>query len=96
MITKRGEIKKSLQKKGFVEEKRAKHIQYRFYYKNRRTKIYTFVSRGAESKDISRSILSQMAEQCRVSNENFQKLIDCSLSDAEYVKLVSHLMPRCG
>lgn len=94
MITKRGEIKKSLQKKGSVEESGAKHIQYRFYHKNKRTKIYTFVSRGSESKDISRSIFSQMAEQCRVSSKNFHKLIDCSLSEAEYIKLVSHLLPR--
>ena len=94
MTLKRRKIRKALQRKGFVEERKTKHIAYRFYYRNARTDIATLVSRGSDSIDLSSSLLSQMAEQCGVSNENFRGLIDCSLSEAEYIQLVGHLLPE--
>ena len=62
MTLKRGAIRKSLVKKGFVEEK-TKHLRYRYFCKDIRTRIYTTVSRGSDNYDISDSQLSEMAKQ---------------------------------
>lgn len=94
MTLKRGKIRKALLRKGFVEERKTKHIAYRFYYRNARTDLATLVSRGSNSVELSRTLLSQMARQCGVSNEHFRGLIDCSLSEAEYIQLVGHLLPK--
>lgn len=88
MTLKRGRIRKGLLRKGFVEEIKTKHLRYRFYYKDVRTRLHTTVSRGSDNYDISDFLLSQMAKQCRLSVSDFRKLIECSISEKGYYDLV--------
>lgn len=88
MTLKRGRIRKSLLRKGFVEESKTKHLRYRFYYKDFRTSLCTTVSRGSDNYNISDYLLSQMARQCRLSVGDFRKLIECSISENGYYAIV--------
>ena len=88
MTLKRGAIRKSLVKKGFIEEKKTKHLRYRYFHKDIRTRIHTTVSRGSDNYDISDSLLSEMAKQIHLSVSDFRKLIECSISEHDYYNLV--------
>lgn len=94
MTFNRRKIKSGLLKKGFIQERKTKHLQYRFYFRNRRTGIHTTVSRGGKNAEISSKLFSSMANQCCVSVENFRKLIDCSLSEKDYIELVGEYLPK--
>ena len=88
MTLKRGTIRRSLIKKGFVEETKTKHVRYRFYYRDIRTRVCTTVSRGSDNYDISNELVSEMANQCHLSVSDFRDLVKCSLSENDYFNLV--------
>ena len=97
MTLKRGKIRRGLLKKGFIEEHKKKHIRYRFYFQIQRTRINTTVSRGSDGVDISVTLFSKMAQQCYIPVSEFRKLIECSLSEKDYIKLVKEYLPEmCG
>lgn len=88
MTLKRKAIRKSLLKKGFVEKKKTKHVFYQLYHGGFNTGIQTFVSRGSDNIDISGSLEADMARQCRISIDDFRRLIECSVSENDYYNLV--------
>lgn len=94
MTLNRRKIIRGLLKKGFIEESKTKHVRDRFYFRNNSTDIYTTLSRGSNAVDVSDGLFSQMARQCYISAGNFRKLIDCSLSESEYIKLVAKYLPK--
>lgn len=54
-----------------------------------KTAIRTKVSRGSSHKDISDSILGQMAKQVRLSKKTFLELVDCTLNQIGYEAIVN-------
>lgn len=79
------EIKQSLQKKGFkLDPNRKKHIYYFFYYNGEKTALNTHVSHG--HNDINDHLISMMAKETKLDKPDFVKLIDCHLSEQEYIK----------
>ena len=49
-----------------------------------RTSVRTMTSHGRRSTDIGDPILSRMAKQCHLSNQEFRDFVDCSLSRNDY------------
>jgi len=81
---KREELINALKRKGFVQSEKD-HVK--LHYVNtagKRTRVWTKVSRGTKYKDIVDPNLSRMARQCKLSNRDFEKLLDCPLSREEY------------
>ena len=53
-----------------------------------KTPIRTKVSRGSAHRDISDSLLGQMAKQVRLNKSAFLELIDCTLDQTGFEQLV--------
>ena len=85
MIRNAGKVRQSLIKKGFMKEERAKHAYYIFSYKGREI-CSTFMSRN--NQDIYDNLLSSMAIQLHLSRHDFIRLIDCPLSEEDYIKIL--------
>ena len=86
MIKKTGEIIRGLEKKGFIRHNRD-HIYLHYYSTDGyKTSIFTKVSHGR--KDYGRKLLSLMAKQLKLDNEQFLKLIECPISQREYENIL--------
>ena len=55
----------------------------------KKTPVRTKTSHGSSHRDIGSEIASRMARQCRLSSGDFERLVDCSLSQAEYEELLT-------
>jgi len=72
-----------LQKKGFIEADNTHHKYYVYHtIDGKKSKIRTYTSHSG--KEISDSILSQMAKQCKLTNKKFSEFLECSLSQQEF------------
>lgn len=74
-----------LTRKGFVRREND-HTFLHLYVGGRKTAIYTKVSHGA--KEISDKLLGVMARQVRLSRQQFLALVDCRLSEADYLRIL--------
>jgi len=79
---KTAKIGSALQRKGFQKEE-THHTYYYFYYNGKKTEIYTYLSHG--KKDISSHLRSKMANQLRITPDDFDKLIDCTKSEDDLI-----------
>jgi predicted RNA binding protein YcfA (HicA-like mRNA interferase family) len=68
----------ALLKKGFAATPGDHHFLV-YYYNGEKTAVYTMVSHGA-NHDIGDNLISKMKEQLQISKEDFQRLVDCTLS----------------
>ena len=84
MQLKRGEIVRSLKRKGF--RKRGGDHKFLTYYDHRgkKTQGRTKVSHGSDSQEIGNPLLGQMARQCHLTKSDFLRLIECSMDRGEY------------
>lgn len=87
MPRKTADVVTGLQKKGFEPGKKTHHK----YYVYRTTDgdlsvIRTYISHS--SKELSDSLLGQMAKQCKLKREEFLRLVDCTLDQEGYQALV--------
>ena len=83
------DIDGSLTKKGFVRDD-THHHQYIYYdLQGQRTTRRTRMSHGSGHKTIGDALLGQMARQLGISKKNFLELIDCTLDQRGYEKLIS-------
>lgn len=81
-------IKSSLESKGFVEKPDGRHIRLVFQRENRMGKIVTYVSHGS-GKTISNKLASYMAKQCRIKMSQFRDLVDCKMSEDDYINVLA-------
>lgn len=81
------EIARGLAQKGFQAREKTRHTYY-FYHDSsgKKTRIYTFVSRGRG--EVGKPLMATMASQCRLSLEDFNRLIDCSLGQLAYEEML--------
>lgn len=81
---KRDDVENCLEKKGFNKSfnDHKKLIYYSF--SGKKTSVWTKTSHGSGHNKLSKDILYKMAKQCRLSNKDFEKLIDCPLSRENY------------
>ena len=89
MPRKAGQIAAALTAKGFDK---TDNDHTWFVYRTldgRATRARTKLSHGSGSKDISDSLLSQMARQVKLSKPEFDRLLDCPLSRDEYEQVLA-------
>ena len=78
----RKDIESGLLNKGF-NRKEGDHSFFIYWTREgRKTAVFTKTSHN--EKQISDSLLSMMAKQCRVTNKQFASLLDCSLDQNGY------------
>lgn len=86
MPRKQDDVEKSLLKKGFLAGG-GDHNFFIYHSKvGKKTIVRTKTSHGG--KDVDDNLLSQMAKQCKLTNKDFGRLIDCPLSRDDYEALL--------
>lgn len=88
---KRDDVSAALAKKGFAQSNND-HMKFTYFNSiGKKTQVWTKISRGSGHKDITVSNLSRMARQCKLSNTDFERLLDCPLDRDTYEDmLISH------
>ena len=83
MVRRRRDVLRGLRRKGF-RELNSRHLQLKFFtVAGEDSEIATVMSHG-DDRDISDRLLGQMARQLYLSRRQFDDLIDCRLSQADY------------
>jgi hypothetical protein len=79
------EIRKSLLKKGFREEK-THHVCFDLYVAGRMAKVSTYYSQG--EKECDDYILGKMAKHLKLTRAQFDDFIDCRLGAEAYLEIL--------
>ena len=88
------DIEKALEYKGF-KNRGGDHEFYVYHtLSGKKTIIKTKISRGSGYKVYTTPLISAMAKQCRLTNGNFLKLVDCNLSQIDYESILSRTIPN--
>jgi predicted RNA binding protein YcfA (HicA-like mRNA interferase family) len=79
-------LKKALKKKGFKEDN-SRHLKYTLYYEGKKTSIITVISHS--HKEISAPLVKRIMAQLKFDNrEQFNKYVECSMSEEQYVQML--------
>ncbi|WP_167396563.1 hypothetical protein [Leptospira ellinghausenii] len=79
----------SLVRKGFVEQPARDHHFYFFYYKGKKTNIFTKISHGSDYKEYRDRLFSSVKKQLRFkTNEDLKKFSECTFTEEQYIKLL--------
>ena len=74
------EVERSLARKGW-RRRASHHVYYRYVtLAGRLTTIRTKISHGSRSRQLSRPLVARMARQCHLTNEEFERLVACPMS----------------
>lgn len=86
---KRAKVERALKDKGFRTNE--SHHRYFVYYTEEGTKspVRTKTSHGKGAADISSSLISDMAKQCKLRTAEFRDLVECSMSQSDFEKLLT-------
>jgi len=85
----REEIETSLQNKGFQRDEERDHIFYYFFYKGKKTKVRTKISRGSKYKDYGMDLLKMMKIQLRLDGlSEVKDLLICPMDESQYIKIL--------
>ncbi|ATQ75104.1 hypothetical protein CR152_11670 [Massilia violaceinigra] len=94
MPRRRVDVEKGLLKKGFRRREGDHHYYNYFNTQGKKTAVFTKTSHS--HTEISASVISLMAKQCKLSRQTFDMLVDCPLSQQEYETLLilgGHVSP---
>jgi hypothetical protein len=84
----RADIEAALEKKGFVLAD-GDHNFFTYYSKDgQKTSVWTKTSHGSKYKTLGDSLVSAMAQQCRLTTPEFKKFVACPLTRDEYEGLL--------
>jgi hypothetical protein len=75
-----------LKSKGFQDKNTQDHVYYFFYYKGKKTNIFTKISHG--EREIHDKNCASMAKQMKLNNSQFREFVDCALTAAAYLKFL--------
>lgn len=75
----------NLQRKGF-RKRQGGDKYFHLYVDGKKTAVFTFVSHG--EREIHDGLLAQMAKQTKLVKKEFIDLVDCPLTEEEYLKLL--------
>lgn len=88
MPLKRREVEQALESKGFMRREKA-HVFFLYHTREGlKTSVRTTTAHGNSGADIDNQLIAAMARQCEISRVNFERLIDCSLSQEAYENLL--------
>ena len=83
-------IRTALEQKGFrllVKSGRTDHDYYAFYAEEKKTSVWTKISRGS-SHDVRDRLFSIMARECKLSTGQFLSFVDCSMAEDQYKRIL--------
>lgn len=89
MTRERAQIDAALQRKGFVHEDGDHHYYVYHNLAGKKTIKKTKMSRGSKYKTIGDPLLGQMARQVGLTKPKFLELVDCTLDQKSYEKIIS-------
>jgi hypothetical protein len=79
-----GDVRRSLKKKGFVEDSDSHHIYLHHVHDGQRTGPYTYVSHGKSKEDVGHGMEAAMKQQLRLRTaQEVRRLVECPMSAAE-------------
>lgn len=84
MPRKKSKVESGLKDKGFEQTEGDHHFFVYMTVEGKKTSVRTKTSHTPKMKDIPDNLLSQMAKQCKLSKNDFFRLLDCPLSREEY------------
>lgn len=79
------DIEASLQRKGFRKTE-GDHHYFHLYVDGKKTAVFTKTSHGM--KEYGGRLLKSMAWQLRLTSEEFYRLVDCPMSEGEYLGIL--------
>jgi predicted RNA binding protein YcfA (HicA-like mRNA interferase family) len=79
------DIAKALLRKGF-QEKGGDHRFYHLIVDEKKTRVFTKMSHG--KKEVPDNLLSVMARQAGLTRKQFLELVDCPLSQGQYLGIL--------
>ncbi len=84
----RKDVEKGLERKGFQKSEND-HKKFIYHRDNgEKTAVWTKVSHGSGHREISPDNQRKMAKQCKLSNKDFERLLDCPLSREAYQEML--------
>jgi len=75
----------NLQRKGF-RKRQGGDKYFHLYVDGKKTAVFTFVSHG--EREIHDGLLGQMAKQTHLVKKEFLDLVDCPMTEDDYLKLL--------
>jgi hypothetical protein len=78
------DVESGLLAKGFILEDDHHHFFVYWTIDGRKTRARTKTSHTKKHKDIGDNLLSQMAQQCKVTRSQFLDLVDCPMDRTRY------------
>jgi len=78
-------IKAALKRKGFIERD-GDHHYYVYCIDGKKTSIFTKISHSSD--EISDTLISAMARQTRLTKPKFTELVNCTLSEEDYRRMM--------
>ena len=82
------DVDAALRRKGFVVREQKRYRRYFFYTRDgSRSGVSTSMSRGSR-RGIGRRLAGFMASDCKLTNRELDRLIDCSMSREDYEELL--------
>jgi hypothetical protein len=83
-------IRSSLLKKGFVEFTKGRdHDFYFLYINNKKTQIFTKLSRGSKYKTYNRALLDLVKKQLKLNFKQLLDFIDCPIQFQDYLVILT-------
>ncbi len=77
-----------LMAKGFVKKNKSHVVMSYFLERDSKPSVITHLSHKASGKDVNDLEISLMAGQCKLTNQQFINLVECTLSKDEYEKIL--------
>ncbi len=79
---------RSLLQKGFKKDQR-NHKFFIFYYRDKKTDVFTYLSHGSRSEDIDDSLLKLIKKELRLDdNQQTRDLLNCPLDGQRYAEIL--------
>ena len=91
MVLEKNKAYKNLKKKGFTDSlDHSNAHKYLEFIHNGKMILYTKLSHGSK-KDIDDFLIKQMSTQCKLSKQQFADLVNCPLSEEQYIEILKNI-----
>ncbi|MBI3365895.1 MAG: type II toxin-antitoxin system HicA family toxin [Ignavibacteriae bacterium] len=88
MQMEREAIRAALEKKGFRLKESRTHDYYRLYVDDKKTSVFTYLSRGSGYKTYGDDLIEAVYKQMRLVKKELVKFVDCELEYLPYITLL--------
>ncbi|MBC7108984.1 MAG: type II toxin-antitoxin system HicA family toxin [Methanomassiliicoccales archaeon] len=81
------EIKKALEKKGFIKEEGKKHTKFILHINGKKKRVMTIFSRGRDKQELGEELIKRIMKQLRFENDRdkFKDFVECPMSKNDYI-----------